>query len=130
MTTVSYSYYINEYCGELLEQDEFCRLEKRAERAIDLLIHGKLKDYSSFPSNIQEAVTNAICSQVEYMLTHGIDVTVSGTDMTGFTVGKVSMSGGGKSKGAASMVAPSAIAFLEVTGLMNPQVDTFDRWWY
>ena len=50
-----------------------------------------------------------------------------------FTVGKVSVTGGGAAarSGGASMISPQAVAYLEQTGLLNPVVPVAGNrgWW-
>ena len=50
-----------------------------------------------------------------------------------FTVGKVSVTGGGAAarSGGASMISPQAVAYLEQTGLLNPAVPVAGArgWW-
>lgn len=129
--TAEYEFYMNCYYGEMVEPTEYPKLENRAEMVINRLIRGKLDSFPYMSETNQTAVKNAICAQVEYMVLNGSDIIVSGETGTGFTVGKVSVNGSSSAKvGAASIVAPSALAFLEQTGLMNPSVPTFDRRWY
>lgn len=71
-------------------------------------------------------VKKAICAQIDYFGLNGLD-SVAGSTGTGFTVGKVSISGKSGSdlvrKGAmADYIAPMALAYLEQSGLMNPAV--------
>lgn len=69
----------------------------------------------------------AICAQVDYFAVNGEDI-LSESDGRGWTVGKVTVSGKAASsekRGAlAGLIAPMAIAYLEQTGLMAPQVET------
>ena len=112
--------------GEPIADAEFPRAEARAERVITQITHGRAADYDALPEYQQAAVKEAICSQIEYYALYGVDVSISGRTSDGWTVGKVRVDGGatGSATGAASMVCPSAIAALEQTGLLNPQVDT------
>ena len=133
MAIVSYSYYTTEYMGEPISETDFPRYDLRAESIIQNITHGATKQFDNMPQDIKEAVQNAICAQIEYFGLYGIDVSVSGRTGGGFTVGKVSVSNGAQVKtGAASIVCPSALAYLEQTGLLNPAVATLDKpflWW-
>lgn len=126
MAIVTLQYYKNTYLGEPIADADFPRAEARAERVITQITHGRAANYAALPPVFQQAIQNAICAQIEYYAMYGIDVSISGKTSDGWTVGKVRVDGGasGAATGAASMVCPSAIAELEQTGLLNPQVET------
>lgn len=131
MAIVTYDYYSTTYMGEPIAELEFPRAEVKAERAIAQITHGRATEatFAALHPFQQEAVKNAICAQVEYYSLMGTDIAVNGdTSGGGWTVGKVSVTGGGsgnKAKtGAASMVCAAAISALELTGLLNPQIPT------
>ena len=126
MAIVTYEYYSTEYMGEPIAEADFPRAESKAERLVTQITHGRAANFAALPTFQQDAVKTAICSQIEYYGLMGVDVSIAGEMSNGWTVGKVHVNGGNASKttGAASMVAPSAIAALEQTGLLNPQVDT------
>lgn len=129
---VTEEYYTQVYMGEAVEMAAFPRFEKRAEELVNVITKGKLKGFDSLHPDIQENVKNAICAQIEYYSMTGIETSIIGADTSqGFTVGKVtiqkSSGAGAKALTAAqSMTAPMCIAYLEATGLLNPQVATFD----
>ena len=134
MAIVSYEYYTTEYLGELVSQADFPRYDKRAESVIRNITKGATDDFESFTDGTKEAVKNAICAQIEYFGTYGLDVAIAGRTGGSFTVGKVSVTNGAEvTTGSASMVCPLAIAYLEQTGLLGPQVATVDKpffgWW-
>lgn len=126
MAIVTYAYYTGTYLGEPIAETEFPRAEARAERAIAQITHGRSLNFDGLPSFQQQAVKEAICTQVEYYAINGVDVSVNGETTGGWTVGKVRVDGGSRDKatGAVSMLCASAIAALEQTGLLNPQVQT------
>ena len=126
MAIVTLEYYKNTYLGEPIADADFPRAEARAERVITQITHGRAANYDALPEYQQAAVKEAICSQIEYYALYGVDVSISGRTSDGWTVGKVRVDAGKQASatGAASMVCPSAIATLEQTGLLNPQVDT------
>ena len=129
MAIVDYSYYSNTYLGETIAEADFPRAEALAERLIAQITHGRATaaTFAALPDFQQAAVTDAICAQLEYYALNGIDVSIAGETSNGWTVGKVHVNGNSNSKvtvGAVSMVCPSAIAALELTGLLNPQVPT------
>lgn len=137
MAIVTYSYYTGTFLGEAIAETDFPRAEARAERLVAQLTRGRATEdnFAALPSFQQEAVRDAICSQIEYYAVNGVEVSIAGRSAAGFTVGKVRVdSGAGVKVGAASMVSPSTVAALEQTGLLNPQVPTVGDppivpWW-
>ena len=131
MAIVDLAFYMTTYCGEPIDPCEFPRMEAKAERVINQLTHGRAADYAALPQFQQYAVRDAICAQIEYYSILGTDVSVSGdSGGAGWTVGKVHVDGGNGSSiaktGASSMVCAAAVAALEQSGLMNPQVPVAD----
>lgn len=128
MAIVTYAYYSDTFLGETIASTDFPRAEMRAERLIAQITHGRATEqsFAALPIFQQNAVKDAICSQIEYYALNGIDVSIAGETSSGWTVGKVRVDGSNKAcaTGAASMVCPSALAALEQTGLLNPQVPT------
>lgn len=128
MAIVSFSYYTTQYMGEPIAETEFPRAEARAERTIAQISRGKATEdnFAALPAFQQEAVKSAICAQIEYYALNGVDISIAGETSSGWSVGKVRVDGGSKSKatGAVSMICPAAFAALEQTGLLNPQVAT------
>ena len=134
MAIVTESYYKNTYLGEPIATADFPRAEARAERMIAQMTHGRATEatFAALPKFQQDAVKEAICAQIEYYAVYGVEISISGKTADGWTVGKVRVdksSGGSASTGPASMVCPSAIAALEQTGLLNPQVPTLGEPW-
>lgn len=125
MAIVSYEFYTNSYMGEPVENTDFPRYDLRAESLIRSITKGATDRFESFPENIQEAIKNAICAQIEYFGIYGLEIAITGKQDSGFTVGKVSVTSGASAKaGASAMVSPLVISFLEQTGLLGPQVET------
>ena len=126
MAIVTYNYYSQTYCGETIAIEDFPQYEARAERQIVQITHGRAANFAALPAFQQVAIENAICCQVEYLINEGLEITVNGTNAGGWTVGKVRVDkGSGKSVSVgASMISAGAIAELEQTGLLNPQVPT------
>ncbi len=126
MAIVDYSYYSTTYYGETIAESEFPRYEARAQRVINQITHGRAAHFAALPAFQQQAIKDAICAQIEYYALNGIDVSVSGETSSGWTVGKVKVDGSSKgaASGGPSMVCAAAIAVLEQTGLLNPQVPT------
>ena len=135
---VTYAYYSDTYLGEPIAETEFPRAEAKAERAVNLITYGRAAAFDALPQHLQSAVRDAICAQIEYYAIMGTDVSVNGdTGGAGWTVGKVHVNGGAGAAaartGASTMLCSAAVAALEQTGLMNPQVETvgalYAPWW-
>ena len=131
MAIVTENYYKNTYLGEPIATADFPRAEARAERLITQITHGRAANYAALPLFQQEAIQEAICAQIEYYAINGVEISISGKTADGWTVGKVRVDkgSGASATGAVSMVCPSAIAALEQTGLLNPQVPTLGEPW-
>ena len=126
MAVVDYEYYISTYIGDpAVTETDFPRLEARAEDAVNALIR-----FRAVPAQWEKQYQKAICAQVEYYAIYGIEAASAGLMENSFTVGKVSITGGGASarSGGASMISPQAVAYLEQTGLMNPAVPVAGSW--
>ena len=83
---------------------------------------------SALPAFIQTLVQKAAAAQVLYFTQVGLETVLTGQAGQSFTVGKVSVNGGGLSNQAnkkigALMVCPLTLAYLEQTPLMERRVD-------
>ena len=135
---VDYDYYVTTFCGEPIMVTDFPRATTKAERMIVKITHGRAAHYEALPAWQQEAVKEAICAQIVYYALYGTEISVAGETAAEWTVGKVHVggqrSGSGTASGAATMACPGAIAALEQTGLLNPDVPAVDYcpvrgWW-
>ena len=129
MAVVDYEYYTSIYIGDpAVTETDFPRLEARAEDAVNALIR-----FRAVPAQWEKQYQKAICAQVEYYAIYGIEAASAGLMENSFTVGKVSVTGGGATarSGGASMISPQAVAYLEQTGLLNPAVPVAGNrgWW-
>ena len=124
---VTCRYYNYEYMGEPIAEADFPIAAAKAQRLINQITHGRAANFAALHPSQQAAIRDAMCAQIEYYALMGTDVAVAGETSSGWTVGKVHVNGGNvnKATGAASMVCPAAIAALEQSGLMNPQVHTY-----
>ena len=125
MAIVTYEFYTQVYCGETIAECQFPQYANRAERQIVNLTHGRAAEYAALPAFQQTAIQYAICAQIEYLFLEGKEITVNGNSSGGWSVGKVRVDKGGsgsKSSAASTMICAGAIAELEQTGLLNPQV--------
>ena len=129
MAAVTFDFFANTYCGDpAVTEAAFPRLEARAEDAVNALIR-----FRAVPAQFEVLYQKAICAQIDYYDVYGIEAASAGLMENSFTVGKVSVTGGGaaaRSSGA-SMIAPQAVAYLEQTGLLNPAVPVAGNrgWW-
>ena len=129
MSIACYEYYIATYMGEAVDEKDFPRMAAKAERVIKQITHGRAANYAALPSFQQEALREAVCAQIEYYALMGTDVSVNGdTGGNGWSIGEMHLNGSAssanKSTGAKTMICAAAIAALEQTGLLNPQVAT------
>lgn len=131
MSIACYEYYIATYMGEAVDEKDFPRMAVKAERVINQITHGRAAHFAALPSFQQEALRQAVCAQIEYYALMGTDVSVNGdTGGNGWAIGEMRINGttsttaSSKATGASTLVCAAAIAALEQTGLMNPQVPT------
>ena len=129
MAAVTFDFFANTYCGDpAVTEAAFPRLEARAEDAVNALIRCR-----AVPARFDVLYQKAICAQIDYYAIYGIEAASAGLMENSFTVGKVSVTGGGAAarSGGASMIAPQAVAYLEQTGLLNPAVPVAGArgWW-
>lgn len=131
MAIVDFTYYSEVYLGRECSEEEFPALDARAEDIIGAMTRWKAAEdtiagLSAFQRTL---VKKAICAQVDYFAVNGVDVIATSRNGPGFTVGKVSVSGKSgsdlvKMGAMADHIAPMALAYLEQSGLMAPQVAT------
>lgn len=143
MAIVDAAYYYTQYMGTEAAEPDFPTLEARAEDVICAMTRWRASadTIASLPAPIQTLVKKAICAQIDFFAVNGLDIMSDGANGgRGWTVGKVTISGGSGSeltrKGAMSdYIAPQAIMYLEQTGFTNPQVPVAPDmplvgWWY
>ena len=132
MGMVDYTFYSTIYMGDDVDQASFPALCARASDVIGAVTHwADETTISKLPAAFQTLYKKAICAQIDFLAINGMD-SLNETASAGFTVGKVTIHGkaGSTAGGAISeSISPLAIAYLEQTGLMNPQVATFEGWW-
>ena len=132
MGVVDYTYYSTVYGGTDATQQTFPALCARASDVIGAVTHW-VDDATilTLPALHQTLYKKAVCAQIDFLSINGMD-SLNETSTGGFTVGKVTVQGksGSASGGKLSeSISPMAIAYLEQTGLMNPQVPTLEGWW-
>ena len=133
MGVVDYQFYTSVYGGTDVDGTSFPALCARASDIIGAVTHWVDENkVVTLPAPIPNLYKKAICAQVDFLSLNGMD-SLNETASGGFTVGKVTVHGkssntsGGK---LSESISPLAIGYLEQTGLMNPQVPTFEGWWW
>ena len=139
---VDWSYYSETYKGQEATEASFPALCARAEDVIGAMTRWRVDagNIDSCPAWVQGLYRKAICAQVDAIAINGLDsVAVQGGASGGFTVGKVTVQARAQTGASAGVlsaaVSPMAIAYLEQTGLLGPQVDTMpepfitEGWW-
>ena len=121
---VDYTFYTTVYMGSEAEQASFPALCARAADIVGALT--RWVDPDTLDAWTLTLYKKAICAQVDFFALNGLDSVAGGPD-TGFTVGKVSISGKSGSdmvrKGVmAANLSPLVQMYLEQTGLMYPGV--------
>ncbi len=131
MAIVDAAYYLTVYMGKEASECDFQALEARAEDVIGAMTRWQATadTIATLPPFQVTLVKKAICAQVDFFAVNGTESATASDNGRGWTVGKVSVSGKSSSDvtrtGALSgSISPMASAYLEQTGLMNPQVPT------
>ena len=132
MGVVDWTFYKTVYGGTDATQQTFPALCARASDVIGAVTHW-VDDatIARLPVPYQNLYKKAICAQVDFLSINGMD-SLNETETAGFTVGKVTVHGKTSSGNCGKLtesISPMAIGYLEQTGLMNPQVPTFEGWW-
>ena len=130
---VDYTFYAVEYRGQEVDEASFPTLCAHASRIIGNMTRWQVTEETieTFPSLVRILYRLAICSQIDFLAINGLE-SVSSSGGVGFSVGKVRVDGkAGTTTGGAmsASVSPAAVAYLEQTGLMNPQVPAVEGWW-
>lgn len=98
--------------------EDFDTLANRASDIVDMLTRFKARDFDTLTEFQQEMIQKATCCQVDFFAEYGLNSTQDGGGT--WTVGKVSV---GRSNGiygeyTAKGLSPSAVSYLEQSGLM------------
>ena len=132
MGVVDFTFYSTVYGGTDADAQTFHALCARASDVIGAVTHwADDAAILRLPALYQTLYKKAVCAQIDFLFINGMD-SLNETSTGGFTVGKVTVHGksGSASGGKLSeSISPMAIAYLEQTGLMNPQVPTLEGWW-
>ena len=136
---VTLNYYNTNYIGEPVDAAIFQRLSARAEDVISSItryqyepLNARLtaEGHTALAAQITTLYKNAICAQIEYYAANDVLTVTAGDSDGGWTVGKVRVDGkdksGGESRGEA-LVSPSALMYLQQTGLLNRSISVPDQ---
>lgn len=116
---ISWEYFRDVYLGEGVREEDFPRLESRAEDLLNDITRGAIDNSQNLHAKDLELLKKALCAQVEYYSVYSLDVGFKAGDDS-FTVGKVSVSAGNsESEREKTFVSPSAVRYLESAGLMS-----------
>ena len=133
MGVVDFTFYSTVYMGTDADNTSFPALCARASDIVSAVTHWRVDEtnISNLHPLIQTLYKKAICAQVDFLAINGAD-SINETASGGWTVGKVTVHGkAGSTSGGkmAEFISPMAIAYLEQTGLMNPNVPALEGWW-
>ncbi len=138
---VDFDYYATVYVGSEADEASFPALCARAEDIVGAMTHWAVTEdnISSYPQLIQTRYKKAVCAQVDFFAVNGTETATGDSSDGGWTVGKVSVQGKSSTGAGAgrlsAAISPLTVAYLEQTGLLNPQVPIAGEpfaagWWY
>lgn len=133
MAYITYDQYIGFYGTCPISEEEFPVYAGLATDTIDNITQYRISKgggISAFPVFIQTLIQKATAAQVLYFTQVGLETVLTGQAGQSFTVGKVSVNGGGLAsqsgkKIGSLMISPLAISYLEQTPLMERRTDVF-----
>ena len=131
MGVVDFEFYSTVYMGTDADEASFPTLCARASDVIGAVTHWvDEQTIAKLPTQYQTLYKKAICAQIDFLAINGMD-SLNETATGGFTVGKVTIHGKQNASGGKMQenISPTAIDYLEQTGLMNPQIPTVEGWW-
>ena len=129
-----FAYYHDEFYGFPVSELKFPQLLAWAARAVANATRHSVSEDNFFllPDTVRAAYVNGICYQISYYAEDGLTTAIEGNSDKSFTVGKVSVqrgsSGSASSRAGSGLLCPAAVAELEQSGLLAPQVDTVELW--
>lgn len=130
MGVVDFEFYSEVYKGTDADQTSFPALCARACDVIGAATHWvDAATIAALPALHQLLYKKAICAQIDFLAINGTD-SLNENGNAGFTVGKVTVHGNARTTGGrlADSISPLAVAYLEQTGLTNPQIPTLGGW--
>ncbi len=129
MAYITYDQYVDIYGEPPVDEADFPVYAGLASDLIDSITQYRIEQgggFSALPDWLQSMVQKATAAQVLYFTQLGLETVLTGQTGQSFTVGKVSVSGGGLASGSLTgaqlMISPLAKALLEQTPLMERSV--------
>lgn len=112
------SYYDGVYMGEPIADEDFPRLQARAEDALMAATFGRL--HGCYPPSVNDAILRAWCAQIEWLHFNGIEAALGSDGGSGFVVGHVTVYGTSakNNNGTTGGLCQRAVQMLAPTGLM------------
>lgn len=130
MAYITYDQYVELYGTPSISEEDFPMYAGAASDLIDSMTQYRIEKgggISALPAFVQTLVQKATAAQILYFLQIGLETVLTGQTGQSFTVGKVSVSGGGLANqnrtSSSLMISPLAKALLEQTPLMERSVD-------
>lgn len=130
MPYVDYAYYKDIYKGTLVTEEQFNSLAERASDIIDMVTSFKLLgvDISLEHQIIQTNVKKAVATQIEYMVSHGGELTIHGGSPSSVSIGNFSYSSGNRqgqsdTSREQQIISPAVMNYLRPTGLLYKGID-------
>lgn len=131
MAYITFEQYKTLYGTPTISAQDFPAYAERASDLIDSITQYRIVQgggFSALPPWLQTLVEKATAAQVLYLSELGLETVLTGQTGQSYTVGKVSVSGGGLSNQAGAtaanlMISPMARAILEQTPLTERGVD-------
>ena len=126
---VDWAFYSSVYMGCEADEASFPALCARANDIVGAMTRWQITEdtINTYPAIIQTLYRKAVCAQVDFFAVNGTE-TATGDSGGGWTVGKVTVQGKASAQSGAGILAgaisPMAAAYLEQTGILNPQVPT------
>lgn len=130
MSYVDLSYYLDTYGGdwpEHLTSEDFTKFETRASLVIDSLTSSNIQaqGFENLHPLVQQAIKNAVCAQIEYMLKNGTDA-LHGVQPGSVHIGNFSYQVSSPSNNGNNGISPEAILHLSSSGLLYQGVMVCD----
>ena len=129
MAYITYDQYVDIYGEPPVDEADFPVYAGLASDLIDSITQYRIEQgggFSALPDWLQSMVQKATAAQVLYFTQLRLETVLTGQTGQSFTVGKVSVSGGGLASGSLTgaqlMISPLAKALLEQTPLMERSV--------
>jgi len=130
MSYVNLTYYLDTYGGdwpEHLTSEDFAKYETRASLVIDSLTGSNIQaqGFENLHQLVQQAIKNAVCAQIEYMLKNGTDA-LHGVQPSSVHIGNFIYQVSSASNNGNNGISPEAILHLSSSGLLYQGVTAYD----